>query len=408
MTSYGSRESAREREDRIVDETHWTLMAMDEAIPFEILWEMVEPGMPLHEFRWLMQRRGPVRFLDDDEVVLHAAGRRDAGAGAGAAKPNPLRDAAHDFLARAGEPVEFSTIHSAVGHGRSESSLQNVLAKDDRITRTDRAKYGLTVWGFEVYDSILGLVERYLERAGGTAKVSDVVNDLTARFSVNGQSVRAFANSENFVKVSRGVIRLREDGEVPEDDIPDVSEITGCFVLAGRRKLRIVVREKYLSGHAAPAPRGFAGALGVRPLVTSDLPTDLGHSLSVSRKGFNDTIGRLRPVLSDLDLVAGDHLFLQEPAEPGGEIAVEGLAGRDLDALEDPAQRAAAMMGLPDLEDLEAAADALGLRRTSSLSAIASTLRQRNEAELAEWLEEAFAESDEGPVARDFADLLGI
>lgn len=393
-------------------EARLTIQTMDEPIPVEVLWELVEPGVGRAAFERALDRSGGFVFDSDGLVTIREQESRSAGASssAKAASSQSLSDAAHDHLLSVGRPVDFDDIHAAVSRGRNASSLKNVLSADDRIIRTDRTEYGLTAWGLEPYDSIIGLITRHLERAGGAADLTDIIDDLTSRFTVDARSIRVSTNSDHFVTVDRGRIRLRAVGEVPEEDLPEVSEVRGCFVDGGRWRIRITVDEKLLRGFSTPLPKGFALRLGVLPLESRDFSTDLGEPVSVNRKAKTDAIGRLRTLAEGLGLEPGDHLIVREPQRRRGALAIDALRAEDLAAIESPAGRAAALMGMELLEDASAAAKAIGLRKDASPASIAGALLMRGDEELAGLILEAF-EDEDGPAApnvKDIAELLGL
>jgi hypothetical protein len=398
---------SREREDEILEETHLTLLGVGESLPLEILWDMVEPGIGRIEYLRLLDRRGEVSFLADGSVIARGRSTRRGGSAAQDAGMS-LQDAAHELLSRVGEPMEFADIHEAVSRGRAEVSLKNALAVDDRFVRTDRTVYGLAEWDHEPYDSILGLIGRHLERAGGEARIADIVADITERYSVSGTSVRAFATSDHFVSVKRGTIRLRTAGEVPEETLPAIGEVANCYLDDGSWRLRITVEERMLSGYSCPLPRGFALRLGVPPLTSAELPTDLGSPVSINRKGFSDAIGRLRPLILELGLGPGDLLFVRESRGRGRTLSVTGVPVDVLDRLDTLADQVGVLMGLPLPVDVRTVAKALGLRPASTVAAVAGTLRSRGEEALAELVLDAFGGSRAAPLPRDIAEALGL
>jgi hypothetical protein len=313
-----------------------------------------------------------------------------------------------DILESAGEPLPIDAFEGVVER-IGEKSLKSRMSAEERIVRTDREMYGLAEWGLEVYDGIVNLMKRSLERHGGVAHVDELITDITARFSVKASSIRTNAQSDAFVAIGAGRIRIRgADEEVDELDTP-TSASPRCVIIGGRWAFRVAIDERLLSGFSVQLPPGFGRALGVRRNDYGKVRAAGGLHLGVSRKGLNDSLGRLRPVAEQHALEQGDVLFVIAPGTDDDEVDFRALRFEELAELSD-AGRTALLLGIEGALDTEAAATALGLQPTSGVRAVVSTLRTRGEEALADDLECALQGEDDAEGIRDgdIAALLGL
>lgn len=391
-----------------IDEAIATLLAIGEAIPADVLWEMLEPPCHREAFTERLESDRRVRLTEQGWVELRSTdvihrprpGTRRVGVS--------ITDRLFEVLQSHGEPMHFSDLSEAHDHRLTDQRLKSRLSSDARFMRTDRDTYGLTEWGLEPYDSLIGLMKRSIERQGGVASLSDIITDLKGRFTVNERSIRTFAQTDAFVKVGRGRLRVRGEHEHVDEQEAPTSASRDCVMIDGRWALRVSLDERILSGFSVQLPPGFGRALGVRRNEYRRVPAMGGHSLGVSRKSLNDSLGRLRRVVEWLRLEAGDILFVIAPANPSDEV--EFRAARFEDLAEMPAEsRVAALLGLTTRLDATSAATALGMSPNSSPAAVVATLRGRGESELAEDLGSIIVgrTDSESVGIKDIADALG-
>lgn len=391
-----------------IDEAIAAVLAIGEAVPAEVLWEMLEPPCGREEFTERLESDSRVRLTEQGWVELRSPDvihrRRPGTRRVGAS----IMDRMFDVLQSHGEPMNFVDLSESLKHRLTDHRLKSRLSGDARFMRTDRDAYGLTEWGLEPYDSLVGLIKRSIERQGGVASIGDIIIDLKARFTVNEQSIRTFAQTDAFVKVGRGMIRVRGENEHVDEQEEPTSASKDCVKIERRWAFRVKLDDRILSGFSAQLPPGFGRALGVRRNEYRRVPAVGGHSLGVSRKSLNDSLGRLRYIAEWLGLESGDVLFVIAPAHPSEEV--EFRAARFGDLAEMPVERRVAnLLGLSTRLDATSAATALGMPPNSSPAAVIATLRTRGEEELAGELASIIVKKTrDGSVSvDDIADVLG-
>jgi hypothetical protein len=392
-----------------IDEAVAALLAIGEPIPADVLWEIMEPASPCEQFTARLQADSRVRINDQGWVELcsiHVIHRSRPGTRRARVS---IMDRLFDVLKSHGEPMLFSVLSDSDDHRLSDQRLKSRLSSDARFMRTDRDTYGLTEWGLEPYDSVIGLMKRSIERQGGVASIADIVTDLKARFTVNERSIRTFAQTDAFVKVGRGRLRVRGADEHVEEQEEPTSASRDCVVIDRRWAFRVAIDERILSGFSVKLPAGFGRALGVRRNEYRRVDAVGGHSLGVSRKSTQDSLGRLRHVVEWLGLEAGDLLFVIAPAHPSDEIEFRAERFEELAEMTVEA-RVAALLGLRTKLDATGAAVALGMNPNSSPAAVVATLRRRGEEDLADDLASVIVGrtgSRDSVNADDIADALG-
>ncbi|KAA9374999.1 hypothetical protein F5972_28970 [Microbispora cellulosiformans] len=237
--------------------------------------------------------------------------------------PRSMGDKAEAVLAVSGAPLTPEEIQARIGEDYSLVGLRNQLAADERFIRLDRSKYGLRRWGGEEYLGIREMISREIERAGGEASVSTIVDNLTSRYDVSESSIRAYAGGPGFERTQRGYIRVagQAQGE-PYQPRRDVSMTRRCFRSRdGRWWHRVDVNAEHLRGSGSPLPTGFAAHLGMAPGGQLTVSTSSGEVVISWHN--QPTIGSIRNVLADYNASDGDHVFLT--VSDGGELLTRFL-----------------------------------------------------------------------------------
>ncbi|MBO4275062.1 sigma factor-like helix-turn-helix DNA-binding protein [Microbispora triticiradicis] len=237
--------------------------------------------------------------------------------------PRSMGDKAEAVLAVSGGPLTPEEIQARIGEDYSLVGLRNQLAADERFIRLDRSKYGLRRWGGEEYLGIREMITREIERAGGEASVSTIVDNLTSRYDVSESSIRAYAGGPGFERTQRGYIRVagQAQGE-PYQPRRDVSMTRRCFRSRdGRWWHRVDVNAEHLRGSGSPLPTGFAAHLGMAPGGQLTVSTPSGEVVISWHN--QPTIGSIRNVLADYNASEGDHVFLT--VSDGGELLTRFL-----------------------------------------------------------------------------------
>jgi hypothetical protein len=305
-------------------------------------------------------------------------------------------------------PMSYTDLEQAVGAVTTIWNLRNALSSSRQFNRADRDVFALSHWKHEPYDSIEALMQRFISRNGGEASVKEIIDDLTARFTIKESSIRAYARTDAFVETRPGFIRDRREDEAVEESPSEVSALPDCFVKDGRWALRIPIDAKLLRGFSPVIPAGFAHHLGVRRRTSIRLETDIGQQISVVRKGMSDNMGRLRAVAETLNLSEGDILVVHAPRAGQGPVSFNAIRREELSDA-DPQALVALLLGIDDAGDRRAIAKALGLEARSTAFEILGTLRARGEPELASAVLRTLGIADEdGPATADIARVLGI
>lgn len=389
-----------------IDEAIATLIAVDEPMPPDVVWEMLEPPVRQGEFLAALRSDRRVRITDDGWIEFRKDARVVTRRGD---RPAAAIDLVIDVLEAAGEPMSFESIYSATGGHYSEGSLKNRLSDEPRIMRTDRDAFGLTEWGFEPYDGLVNMMKRSIERQGGVASIDDIIADLATRFTFKERSVRTFARTDEFISAGRGRIRIREDHEREEEQPAPTSSSPDCVVIDRRWALRVTIDDRLLSGYSVDLPPGFGRVLGVSRGDYAKVEAEDDWVLGVSRRVMNDSLGRLRPVAESIGLEAGDVLFVIAPRTKKEKVAFRHHRFEELAEMEEDA-RVAALLGIDAALDTAAVARALDMPMRSSAAALIGTLRRRGEEGLADELASALGEDRSGSVvdSADIAEALGL
>ncbi|WP_433219285.1 sigma factor-like helix-turn-helix DNA-binding protein [Microtetraspora malaysiensis] len=302
--------------------------------------------------------------------------------------PRSVNDKAEAVLAVAGTALSPEEIQARIGEDYSLVGIRNQLTADDRFLRLDRNKYGLRRWGGEEYLGIREMITREIERAGGEASVSTIVNNLTSRYEVSESSVRAYAGGPGFERTQRGWIRVagQEQAE-PYQPRRDVSMTRRCFRSRdGRWWHRVDINPEHLRGSGSPLPTGFAAHLGMAPggQLTASTPSG-----DVVISWHNQpTMGSIRPVLAGYNASEGDHVFMT--VSDGGELltrflptAAPGLA---------PLNRALHLIGYTapvasEAEGLRLIGARIGLAEGAARDEIVARLRERGDRDILGFLD---------------------
>lgn len=237
--------------------------------------------------------------------------------------PRSMGDKAEAVLAVSDGALTPEEIQTRIGEDYSIVGLRNQLASDERFIRLDRSKYGLRRWGGDEYLGIREMIIREIERAGGEASVSTVVDNLTSRYDVSESSIRAYAGGPGFERTQRGYIRVAGQTQAePYQPRRDVSMTRRCFRSRdGRWWHRVDVNAEHLRGSGSPLPTGFAAHLGMAPGGQLTASTASGEVMISWHN--QPTIGSIRNVLAEYNASEGDHVFLT--VSDGGELLTRFL-----------------------------------------------------------------------------------
>jgi hypothetical protein len=221
----------------------------------------------------------------------------------------PLQAKAERVLRLTGTPMTPAELIRAIGHG-SEGALKN--QRGDRLVRIDKHfRLALPEWGFEEYDGIAAEIRQRIDRGGGIARVSDIIDEFTRSFGVSVSSVQSYLNLPMF-EVSGDSVSLRGDlAFSPKSP----TTVAGAVQIGAGWGDRHIVSEASYRGYSFGLNPHVCWANGIRP--GDDLLAPLnGSTLKASviwrTTSINGTVdvGRVREWLIEHDAVIGSEVLI--------------------------------------------------------------------------------------------------
>lgn len=203
-----------------------------------------------------------------------------------------------------GSPLTPQEIVDRFVFERSPRSLGNALGDDDRFERVDRDRWALKEWGMEAYTGIRSMIRELVARNGGRARLEDVIEYITSRYSVSGSSVIAYASAAPFA-TKDGIVRL--GGERTARKAPRLTR--RLFRRNDGWAYRVRITTDHLRGSGSAAPIAIATILDLGEGETLQLDSTSGPQ-TVAWTGIQPMIGTLRRFLLDDDIAAGTDAFL--------------------------------------------------------------------------------------------------
>jgi hypothetical protein len=268
---------------------------------------------------WLVRaedlRNGLELAVADDtalEFLLASGTWRDIGDGWMVRWDGPIQVKAERVLRLTCRPMTPAELVEAIGSG-SEGSIKN--QRGSRLVRIDKHfRLALSDWGFEEYEGITREIDQRIDRGGGSASVSAIIEEFVHAFGVSESSVRTYLESGPYV-LSGDEVRHLED-----------RAYTPASVLGRRHAVRVgeawgqrfSVAEANLNGYSFGLDRDIAAHNGIQPddsLVVTAVNDDrnLGEASIIWRlTNLNGTVdvGRLSSVLKAMGVGEGDEIVL--------------------------------------------------------------------------------------------------
>jgi hypothetical protein len=236
--------------------------------------------------------------------------------------PWPLDSAgrAEAVLRVQGKPMTRGAIARAVE--RSLGTVANTLTACDRFARLDVDQYGLAEWEGERYDGIVEAMRQAIRCRGGVATGQEILSDVLGRFSVSENSIKVYLGSSQFVRIGKGLYRVRGSAEsvVVSTRVP-LESSASCFLLKRGWALRLRITDDRMRGSGVGITQAFAQHIGLQPGSTIDLPVmDASGKHRLGNIRFSwpvqmPNIGSIGNLIEYLDLALGDLLFLEWDAE---------------------------------------------------------------------------------------------
>lgn len=200
---------------------------------------------------------------DHDALLERLGGFRRLGAFVTVWKGSVV-DKAVAILAVLTKPATAEELVDRIGERHNVRSLRNRLYEDDRVMRVSKNEWALRSWQMEEYTGVADEIAEEIGRQGGSSSLLQLTETLSARFGIAPSSVRAYAQTPQFV-IENGLVRLRESDE-PYSVETTVPSGRGCFLLSDDVASYFVeVDSELLRGSGRSLPVGLAAFLGIGP-----------------------------------------------------------------------------------------------------------------------------------------------
>ncbi len=219
-------------------------------------------------------------------------------------RTSTVGDYAAAVLFLEGSPLSPEEIVDRFVFERSARSLGNALGSDDRFERVDRDRWALKEWGLEAYTGIRTMIRELVAQAGGRARLDDIIENITSRYSVSASSVIAYAAAAPFM-TKNGVVQL--GGERTARKSP--RRTRRLFRRSDGWAYRVRITTDHLRGSGSVAPIAISTILNLSEGQVQQLDSPLGPQ-SVAWTGIQPSFGTIRRFLMDLDVAAGTEAFL--------------------------------------------------------------------------------------------------
>jgi hypothetical protein len=310
-------------------------------------------------------------------------------------RTSSVGDYAAAVLFLEGSPLRAQEIVDRFVFDRSARSLGYALGEDARFDRVDRDQWALKEWGMEAYSGIRSMIRELVARSGGRARLEDIVEYITGRYSVSASSVVAYAASAPFT-TRQGIVEI--GGERGARKSP--RRTRRLFRRAGGWAYRVRISTEHLRGSGFVAPVAVATILGLAEGQTLQLDSPLGPQ-AVFWTGTQPSFGTIRRFLMEHDVAAGTEVFLilGDDGSFGFELARESVG--------DPLADALSLIGAPMTADRTAArsvfAEAIDLPTDAPIASIIGDYRSRGDDDVAELLLTVREELETGRAASSSA-----
>lgn len=284
--------------DEAIGDT-WLVRAQDIVVGLE---RPIRPEASLK----LLEDAGPWRGIGDGWLV-----RWDG----------TLQTKAARVLELVGRPMTPTELVEAIGHG-SEGSFKN---KPRSLVRVDmQCRLALPEWGYEEYEGIATEIKQRIQRGGGVASRSAIIDEFTKSFGNRVSSIITYLNLPIF-EVDGDSVRLASS---PTFAAKPPSTVVGAIQTVAGWGERHIVTELNMKGHSFRLDPHIAWANGIRPADSLRVPINdsatyeasvIWRTTSVSG---DVEVGRIRAWLEDQGVGSGVDLLLCPT--PGGVTVFRG------------------------------------------------------------------------------------
>ncbi|MBT1176437.1 hypothetical protein JS532_02515 [Bifidobacterium callimiconis] len=275
-------------------------------------------------------------------------------------------------------PLTLDELSSADPKRRSMTSMRNAMARDERIIRVSKDKYGLAIWGMPEYSSIRGEIQRILDRNGGSADLDQLVREIAGRSGASERSIISYAAFPPF-HTARGVVTVADADQLKADNDP--YEAPRLFRRNDAWMLRTTLTKEHERGSGSVLPLALANVLGIEFSGERELQSPAGVQ-HVYWNGMSPNLGTIKRFFGQYGLAAGMMAFLRF----GDDGTFDIVPAPSLNG--DPLHDIAALSGVEETDGptavISALAQSIGLPADSTAGDVTTRLRKRDDDDLAD------------------------
>ncbi|MBT1166275.1 sigma factor-like helix-turn-helix DNA-binding protein [Bifidobacterium simiarum] len=279
-------------------------------------------------------------------------------------------------------PLTLDEIINMDPKRRSVTSLRNALARDDRVNRVSKDKYGLVDWGMPEYSNIRGEIQRILDRNGGSVELNRLIREIAGRSGASERSIVSYAGTLPFRTV-RGVVTMADPGRMKADNDPYAS--ARLFRHSDAWLLRTTLTHEHERGSGSVLPMSVANILGLEFRDERELHSPLGVQ-RVYWTGISPGLGTVKRFFDRRGLAVGQQVFLRFGDD--GTFDIVPMADLNSAAMHDALVLCGGDGGDADSPQLafETIARSIGLTGHASSGEIIEKLLDRGDEDIAELL----------------------
>ncbi|WP_312713964.1 exonuclease domain-containing protein [Corynebacterium flavescens] len=204
-------------------------------------------------------------------------------------------------------PMSAHELANSIDHANPRS-LDNALARDERVHRVARGSWALKVWGGQEYRSVADWIGSRVD-ATGSYPLAGLLNQAP-ELGIAASSVRSYATSGEFLVENGLVKRNTEQVEIDADP----QEAPDLYYLDGDWQLLLTINADHLRGSGFAVPRALLSLFDIPFLERKSFSSALGPQELISGRS-NAHTGSIRRFLHELNIHEGNRVWLQFSAD---------------------------------------------------------------------------------------------